>query len=109
MYDIEINKNNLKIIIKNTGKKLDEEIKEINKINDRKENDLKIYNILIGNNDDEDNVDNEENENNENNQEENENNRINQNNEKNSEKNNPEWYNIKGISEESIEKVENYF
>ena len=88
--DENINQENLSIIIENTGKKLDRQIKELYK--NQQNNNEHIKEELK-----EDLEKNEENEEIERETKEEENKEI------------PEWYNIKGISDVIIKEVQNYF
>ena len=109
--DFEINNENLNIIIENTGKKIDAQIKEKNNYLEQKyKDDENEYNNnnnhLI--NEEEENEENEDDEieEDENNEDDYDEDLIN---EDDKNKENSEWFNIKGIKDETILEIKKYF
>ena len=89
---------NIKIIIENTGKKIDKQIKEANNIiNNNKNEDDKYESLSDGDS------------NNESNEIEDNENIIKNEDKKNENRDIPEWFNIKGISGNTIKEIQNYF
>ena len=96
--DIKIDDKNLKIIIENTGKKIDKQIKEANNIFNKNKNEDDKYESLS-----------DSDSNNESNEIEDNENIIKNEDKKNENRDIPEWFNIKGISGNTIKEIQNYF